>query len=543
MKDSLIILVIRLLKRNNISFNKEELSFQIQSHPSYPSIHAITGVLDHFNIENVAAEVPTDKETLLQLPDCFIAQINTDVGQELVTVERKALDYLILKTNNKEEKHTEGEFIAAFTGILLGVEEPEEDTVITKKVNNNLAYVVFGITAVLLGFSLFQSTSSILPVFHILLSVLGLVISVAIVKQELGLQTAIGNAFCSGTDDKKDCNAVLTSKGAELFKGYKLSDLSILFFTTMAISSFFLINSPELVYTISLLALPITLYSIYYQYKVVKKWCALCLSIVGVLWLQAGITFFADSYVSNFISNDWLIFGIVTAVVWLAWYYIKPLVSENKTLKKQHIENIRFKRNFAIFNSLLQKSPQVNTYIEKDESIIFGNPKATMEIVLVTNPFCGHCKPVHKQIHTLLELYGETVKVKVRFNVGLDDTESELVKITSSLLSIYKTQGEQVCLEAMDEIYGDTEVDTWLAKWENSAEKETSINELKKQQTWCTNYAINFTPEILINGRSYPKEYDRADLIFFIEDLEEESTQVQKPTTTIRYYDDTLLFN
>ena len=35
--------------------------------------------------------------------------------------------------------------------------------------------------------------------------------------------------------------------------------------------------------------------------------------------------------------------------------------------------------------------------------------------------------------------------------------------------------------------------------------------------------AINFTPEILINGKSFPKEYSRTDLIFFIEDLEENS--------------------
>ena len=27
---------------------RDELEFQLLSHPSYPSLHAVTGVLDHF---------------------------------------------------------------------------------------------------------------------------------------------------------------------------------------------------------------------------------------------------------------------------------------------------------------------------------------------------------------------------------------------------------------------------------------------------------------------------------------------------------------
>ena len=89
MKDTLLNLVQRLLRRNQISFDKEELSFQIQSHPSYPSLHAITGVLDHFNIENVAADVPINTRTLLQLPNCFIAQVNTETRQRFGCYRKK----------------------------------------------------------------------------------------------------------------------------------------------------------------------------------------------------------------------------------------------------------------------------------------------------------------------------------------------------------------------------------------------------------------------------------------------------------------------
>jgi hypothetical protein len=45
------------------------------------------------------------------------------------------------------------------------------------------------------------------------------------------------------------------------------------------------------------------------------------------------------------------------------------------------------------------------------------------------------------------------------------------------------------------------------------------------------NICTNFTPEILINGHSFPKEYDRADLVYFVEDLYESCNQVTKKNT------------
>ena len=77
MKDNLSFLIQKLLKKSSIVLNFDELSFQIQSHPSYPSLHAVTGVLSHFNIENVAVQVPVNKETLSQLPECFLAEWTT----------------------------------------------------------------------------------------------------------------------------------------------------------------------------------------------------------------------------------------------------------------------------------------------------------------------------------------------------------------------------------------------------------------------------------------------------------------------------------
>ncbi|CAL2089774.1 vitamin K epoxide reductase family protein [Tenacibaculum sp. 190524A02b] len=520
MEKSLTYLVELLLKKNKISYDKKELNFQIQSHPSYPSLHAITGVLTHFNIENIAADVPVNTETLQQLPNCFLAQIITDQGKDLAIIEKKNSLYFVSNSTTQNKEYKEKDFLKVFTGIIVAVEENKDNTNSTNQSNFIKPITIFSIV-VLTSFLLFKSFPQLTTVLHLILSITGVIISVAILKQELGLKTTIGNAFCSGTDDKKDCDAVLSSKGAEITKNYKLSDLSVLYFSLLSVTTFILIKNPSIPYWVSLLVIPITLYSIYYQYFVVKKWCLLCLSIVGIMWVQAIIPFINQPLNINFYLNDILIFGIISMTIWLAWQYIKPLVSEITELRKEKIESIKFKRNFELFKSLFEKSPQLYTQLKDSKEIIFGNPNANLELLIVTNPFCGHCKPVHNHIDEILQRYHDNVKIKIRFNINPEDTNSELVKITSRLLEIYNEEGSEKCLQAMNSIYGGEKPSNWLKIWGESTPKDIYLEELTKEQNWCKENAINFTPEILVNGKSFPKEYNRTDLMFFIEDLEE----------------------
>lgn len=520
MKNSLIPLVERLLKKNKILFDKKELAFQIQSHPSFPSLHSITGVLDHFNIENVAADVPVNINTLSQLPDCFIAQIKNEGMKDLALISREKLEYSILLSNSKKEKVSEEKLLKKFTGIIVAVEKNEESIQPDKK-SNFAKFLAIGLLIGLTGFVLYQNNINLYTLAYITLSLIGIVTSVAIVKQELGLKTSIGNAFCSGTHNKKDCDAVLTSKGAEIIKGYKLSDISVLYFSGLTILTLSQIANPVFSYTISLLAIPITLYSIYYQYAIVKKWCMLCLSIVGILWLQAAIPLITNTYITTFTPISFVVFGIVATLTWLTWYFIKPLVAEVTQLRKEKIENVKFKRNFTLFESLLNKSPKIDTKLHGSKEIIFGNPNSNLEITIVTNPFCGHCKPVHSHLEEVLHRYHNNVKIKIRFNANSKNSEDNLTKIASRLIEISNTKGEKECLLAMDDIYNNLKPEAWFKKWGECYEKEIYLLELEKESNWCKEKAINFTPEILINGRSFPKEYNRTDLIFFIEELEE----------------------
>lgn len=48
-------------------------------------------------------------------------------------------------------------------------------------------------------------------------------------------------------------------------------------------------------------------------------------------------------------------------------------------------------------------------------------------------------------------------------------------------------------------------------------------NVLLKEKIWCVENQINFTPALLVNGLVYPKEYKNEDLLFFVDDLFEDT--------------------
>lgn len=520
MKNPLFTIVKKLLFDNKISFDKKELAFQIKSHPSYPSLHAITGVLDHFNIENIAAEVPTDSQTLAQLPDSFIAQIHTDKGDDLVAIRKiKKQSLYHVFSENIDEKMSESDFLIKFTGIIVAVEKDENVKPASKATFKK--EILFSALGIILAALLYNKGIEYTNLAFLSLSILGIITSYSILKQELGESSVIGDAFCSGNNEKKDCDAVLSSKGAEIIKGHKLSDLGMIYFSGLLLASM-LITNFSFLHLISFLAIPITIYSIYYQYKVVKSWCTLCLTIVGILWVQAALNSFQFTFTNVFpLDTDILVTTAAFISVYLIWSYTKPLVKSTIELEKEKIEFVKFKRDFNLFNNLLQGSSTVDTKISNTKEIILGNKDAALEVVIVTNPFCGHCRPVHEIVHSITEKYNDNVKIIIRFNVHVGEATSNGVIVTSKLLELYNEKGIEDCKSAMDDIYEGMDFDKWLSKWGKANNFDTYYDLLKDQKEWCTEKNINFTPEILVNGKSFPKEYNRTDLTFFIEDLEE----------------------
>ena len=539
MDNSLIYQVQLLLSYHKIPFDKEELAFQIQSHPSYPSLHAITGVLDHFKIDNLALDIPATQEVIDQLPKTFIGQIQTDEGDGFAVVVNNGDKIEVITDTKNKKTYSPAVFLRNFTGIIVAVEK----TKATSEIRNStplkstvLILVFLGVIASLITIS----RPSIAPLVYLLLSIVGVFVSSAIIKQQLGFQTDIGEAFCSHTDVTKDCNSVLSSSGAIILKIFKLSDISLIYFSSLTLSTVaFIVLSyePFFLFGISLLAIPIIIYSIYYQYAFAKAWCPLCLIIASVLSLQTAIAifYFSEIFYMQLEIKAVLVCVLFIIVITGLWNYLSPKVEVFQDLKKSKIAYFKFKRNFDLFKSVLYKSPQIETAIPVTSEIILGDKNAALSIVIVTSPFCGHCKPVHFLVEDILKLKKNQVAITIRFNVATTNEEGDLFKIASRLTEIFNEKGSKKCMQAMHDIYSGMSVQKWLLGWGECKNTFIYRDVLKIQNEWCTSHNINFTPEILVDGRSFPKEYDRKDLALFIENLSE-SCRISCPEEILETY-------
>jgi uncharacterized membrane protein len=533
LENTLIYLLKRLLKENKIKVDEKELEFQFQSHPSYPSLHSLTGVLSHFKVNHLALEIPQNIETLNKLPKSFIAYIKDKKNDDLVLVTLTDSNIRLVFDKNKERFLSADEFLEAWTGIIVAIEKDEE--ILVKNTTKDFLKVFAPVTVLVLLALFFSFKPTLFQSVHFLLSFIGFGISIVIVKHELGFHSAIADKFCSGNIDKINCDDVLNSKAASFFGTFKLSDVGIIYFIAVILSWLLLIvnnaNYDPLI-LITALAIPFTFYSIIYQYFVVKKWCLLCLSIVLTLWLQAASLYFVNFGIADLSININSIALIVFSFLLTTslWQFVLPKLNKEQELKKLKIEHFKFKRNYGIFDALISRSVAINTAIQDIEEIVFGNKNsnAPLKIVVITNPLCGHCKSAHKVVEQLLELKENNIQISIRFNVNTKDENSIAIKIALRLLELYHLKREQECLEAMQDIYGKLAPTIWLEKW-GEAKNQKYIGVLNAESHWCEQNNINFTPEILVNGRSFPMEYDRSDLIYFVDDIIEEEIEESAP--------------
>lgn len=525
MNESLYDLLKGLLSKNSIKVDKTELKLQLLGHPSYPSLHSITGVLDHFRIPNLAVEIPQTEENISVLPDHFMAHVNNKKSDDFVLVSKKDQKLQVQYKAGKTDLIPVSSFIDIWTGIVLVIEVDENvksDSAI------NFPKILLTLSPVLLAVFFNFFSHNIITSSHFVLSMLGLTSCALILQHELGISSVVLNKICSGTSDKLSCNDVMESKGSKFFGFLKLSDLGIIYFLSTSLSAILLLIGKETfipLYLISVLALPFTLYSIYYQLRVVKKWCLLCLSVVLVLWMQSALAFSAIQPIFGleFSISPYLLIALSVYLICVIWLFIAPILRKEQDYFKLKIQSHKFKRNFEIFNNLLSRSQSINTQLPDANEIVFGALDSGLEILVVTNPMCGFCKNAHKLMQMALD-HEVNVKIIVRFNVS-ENTEAIDNIIASKLIEIFHFKGEQECLKAMDEVYSDGSKSGWLNKWGES-QIENYDHILKKEKDWCVNNNIMFTPAILLNGKSYPKEYDFEELQYFLSDLSEIEKQV-----------------
>ena len=516
--------LFQYLKKENITIDQSEFDFQVQSHSDYPSLLAISDTLSFFKINNLATRL--ENEDIVHLPNTFIALVNNEKQKPLLALVERNSKGFQYTYETKSLQINEEEFSERFQNIVL-LAENEENGLETKKSNNLVTFGLIFLGLIYL-FSIFSNVFSLLTLLFVCFAAIGVYLSLEAIYHEFGIHTKFSEAVCTITTNS-DCDAVINAKKLRFLENFSFSQASVTFFSAQILGLLLFVISHRLsdfyaITTILLfLSIPVTCFSLYQQIIVAKKWCPICLAIICIIYAEIACLMVCTNFSFSISSISIAYFLLVLVGSHIASVFVKSIIKQNLDFKSKISENNRFKRKYSLFKMALLASDTVNEKTITSNNLLIGNPEAKLKIKIVSSPFCGHCKEMHKIMGEILELQKDKVCFDLHFNFDTLKNDEKSKRVHQKLVQIYFSEGQIAFIKALHDWFENKDVDKLLLDSSSTIE-DLKINELLNQQfSWNQENKITYTPAIVINNHLFPKEYDRNDFIYFINDLEDDT--------------------
>ncbi|HVZ97726.1 MAG TPA: vitamin K epoxide reductase family protein [Chitinophagaceae bacterium] len=513
-----------------INLSKTTLNRYLTENPYYPSLYSLSSLCDRFNIPYEAVSV--EKEHFEELHPPFIAYVRSlPTGKDFV---------LVTNTNNgnvnyiagdrKEKQVPKKKFLSEWEQVAFIMRKTElsgeKDFAAVRKneiakTNKRALSILSAIFTCAVIFYLFLNsvTANFLwPAASLLaIKLAGLTFAVLLLVYEIDSDNTLVKNICS-VSKRTNCDAVLHSKASRIL-GMNWSEVGFFYFS----STFLLLLFPGLLFTDKIFliafanccAAPYILFSIYYQSKVVKQWCPLCLGVQAVLLAEliwGIINFWQHSFLPDlsFPALYLLPFTLLLLPIVL-WYTVKPILLKAKDEPAYEAAYKRLLYNPETFNSLLQQQPAAPAGYESI-GITIGNPDATNTIIKVCNPYCGPCAKAHPVLEEIIHR-NNNIKLKVIFT-ATNEANDKRATVAKHLLSIATKQNPTQTEHALDDWYLAEKKDyaAFADKYPLNGELKQQEHHIELMKTWCDEAGITHTPTIFINGHRMPETYNIEEL-------------------------------
>lgn len=327
--------LFQYLKKEQIILDHSEFLFQIGSHTDYPSLLSITDTLNFFNIQNGALQI--DFSSIEILPDRFIASLSKLPGvSQLYFIEKKG-DVFFCTNDDEIVTVSKLELESYWAGIVFLVEKNEmnENYISKEKTFKWLlpitSFVLF-ISIILLFEERLQNN------FFIIFPIIGVILCSVSFQDLLGIKIDIISDFCN-TSNNVNCSSVINSDKWKIFKYINFSDLGIIFFISQLFSYliFIISNNSISFFSIQILLLilsfPVIILSIYFQKFIEKKWCPICLGIIGLICTEMIYLVIVLKTNLRILYTSVILYGFVFSLVCFLWFSLKErLMRKRKKL-------------------------------------------------------------------------------------------------------------------------------------------------------------------------------------------------------------------
>ncbi len=461
---------------------------------------------------------------------------------------------LLIKGESDLDKHKTD--LELWGGVVLQAEPTKQ---INDKVNNDLYTKESRTRNLAIGLASFAVLFILLPLIYsfswisvalLITTIAGTTVGYFLLAKEMGVTYEAIDTFCNAGKNT-NCDKVLKAD-INLF-GINFSEATATYFIFQLVAISFVQALPTIRETflqvlaiLSILTLPIILFSLYYQYAVVKTWCKLCLIVVGVLIVQLVI--FSIAYLNGSLPlfNSLSLAQLATlALLFLTIGFfvvmLKSIIEMENKLNQLVGNGNRVKYSPSVFIQLLVQQNKIDsTPFEKE--MLLGSPHAPIKIIMVSNLYCNPCKEKHKVVEELMTMYPDKVSVALRFVRSKDDTVNGL-NAGSYLVGAWLTH----CYGKAHEGKNTTAlVHDWFEFWDlqkfakkyssDKPQEETCKAIETQHYTWTQAAQVYLTPTFFVNGYQFPTEYSIDDMMAMIPALAEVSSNSKENKSVVALY-------
>ncbi|GEM_PF-1347719 len=325
------------------------------------SLLAVQDILKSYGIDSIGVRLGDYQYTDFETPFVCALQRSHWPHPALAVVKEVSTDKVTFwnPEYKRMERLSTNEFRKIDKEIVLLLDDSSKQNEIdyekNKKEENRRLYFRNGTCYVfcfLLFLAFFASFNTpveanwLAPIF-LVCSSFGLLLTSLLLWYEVDAFHPFLKEVCGGLGKKADCHAVLSSTGAS-FLGISWTALGFAFFASFFVTQFFFVAQPEgyyLLTAISLLVFPYVGYSLYYQSRVVRHFCPLCLFVQAILLLNALVSvYFLEQSPILFEEMHWSIvipFGILFFGFLFLVHLAVPIIKEAKKSRDLEIQGRR----------------------------------------------------------------------------------------------------------------------------------------------------------------------------------------------------------
>lgn len=520
-------LIKQILHSLNIRLPIGIIRETLLTHQSYPTLSCISDALDYWQIKHSIARLTLEQLYGVNLP-IIISSLSSNKAIQIVKISDT--DVLYRDTHNRLRKSKKDLFNAAWNGISIIIESPEDNTnnrtkLIQEKysedfnvVTNSLFITLLIVFSLLLACGICDGsfTQSIWHNYKSILlinNLLGLFACCLLYRKEKSLNVWGLDRLCKiGT--VVDCDKVTKSVKSNYILFHYITEIGIAYFIASIIYTLLYENdysSSLALHLYFVASLPIVVWSILKQVFYVKKICILC--CIVSLTLIANVCHITYLFpIQNVLMAD-----LVHSAITLVFIFISAAIglitlSNYRQLKNRYYqlsrENASIKFSPTTFNAHLSersiKTPEIG--------FIWGNTNSPHEIAIYVSTSCNHCKKLLNELYYLMDIY-RNFNYKIIFDIRINDANSDKLKIINFLYTIYLRHDRTNFFSTLDKFYKSHSQMGNSIKCDMTSCRELEDSQFTKSQIeFCETLHLDYSPAILIDGHILSTLYNYKDL-------------------------------